>query len=547
MTVLTYGRYELREKLGAGGLGQVYAGVDMRLNRPVAVKILKPELADDAGLLARFYEEASSLSRLHHANITTLFALEDDPKPFMVMELVQGETIEAIMRRKRLWVLEALALMPQICAGLGYAHAQGIIHRDIKPANLMVTPEGAVKLMDFGIARVRGSKRLTESGKMIGTPTYMSPEQVRGQEGDERSDIYSLGVLLYELLSGSVPFDSDSDFDIKRAHLETPPPPLRDKVANLPPHVEAALMQALAKPPQERFASAEAFASALGLEHLAAKAPAILRTMLAQTGMTAPEPLLDSTATGFAGATRQGSRTTAPRTRKTPPPGTVLQGATAPGRRTGLTLPPLPAAPPPWLALGGAATVCLLVLLAIGLHHLYPHPVIPAVTVPQTDSGTGASSSPSSGNSSSTTDNSGQSGGDLLMPPPAKHEDLPKRATISGPIAEGPSADTFLVGGHEVNLAWVETPDVSLAESQKLADTAIGIASQNGTDATCTPVGTTDYQCMINEYDLAELMLQNGLTQVSRATAADGAPPPSYDADQQTAKANQLGLFAPAN
>jgi len=541
MTVLTYGRYELREKLGAGGLGQVYAGVDMRLNRPVAVKILKPELADDAGLLARFYEEAASLGRLHHANITTLFSLEDDPKPFMVMELVQGETIESIMRRKRLWVLEALALMPQICAGLGYAHAQGIIHRDIKPANLMVTPEGAVKLMDFGIARLRGSKRLTESGKMIGTPTYMSPEQVRGQEGDERSDIYSLGVLLYELLSGSVPFDSDSDFDIKRAHLESPPPPLRDKVANLPPHVEAALMQALAKPPQARFANADAFAAALGLEHLQAKAPAILRTMLAQSGLTTPEPMLDSTAPGFAGATRQGGRTIAPRTRKTPAPGTVLQGTGAPRRRTAVTLPPLPPAPPPWLALGGAAMVCLLVLVVVGLHHT--HPIIPPVTKSQTDGGT----STTSNQSSSGTDTSGQGSSDLLIPPPPTQNDLPPRATISGPIAEGPSPDAFFVDGHLVNLAWVETPDVPLAQGEQLADKGFGIASQNGSDATCKPVGMTDYQCMINENDLAELMLQNGLTQVSRATAADGAPPPSYDIDEQNAKANQLGLFAPAN
>jgi serine/threonine protein kinase len=543
MTVLTYGRYELREKLGAGGLGQVYAGVDMRLNRPVAVKILKPELADDAGLLARFYEEAASLGRLHHANITTLFSLEDDPKPFMVMELVQGETIESIMRRKRLWVLEALALMPQICAGLGYAHGQGIIHRDIKPANLMVTLEGAVKLMDFGIARLRGSKRLTESGKMIGTPTYMSPEQVRGQEGDERSDIYSLGVLLYELLSGSVPFDSDSDFDIKRAHLESPPPPLRDKVANLPPHVEAALMQALAKPPQARFASAEAFAAALGVEHLQAKAPAILRTMLSQSGLTTPEPMLDSTAPGFAGATRQGGRATAPRTRKTPPPGTVLQAATGPGRRTAVTLPPLPAAPPPWVALGGAAAVCLLMLGVVWLHHQQHHPIIPPVTKLQTDSGTSTTLS----QSASTTDPSGQSSSDLLIPPPPKQNNLPPRATISGPIAEGPSPDTFYVDGNEVNLAWVETPDVSNVQGQNLADKAFGIASQNGADATCKPVGTTDYQCMINENDLAELMLQNGLTQVSRATTADGAPPPSYDIDEQNAKANQLGQFAPAN
>jgi endonuclease YncB( thermonuclease family) len=526
MTALTYGRYELREKLGAGGLGQVYAGVDLRLNRPVAVKILKPELADDEALLARFYEEASSLSRLHHANITTLFALEDDPKPFMVMELVQGETIESIMRRKRLWVLEALALMPQICAGLGYAHAQGIIHRDIKPSNLMVTPAGEVKLMDFGIARVRGSKRLTESGKMIGTPTYMSPEQVRGQEGDERSDIYSLGILLYELLSGRVPFDSESDFDIKRAHLETPPPPLRDKVANLPKHVEAALMRALAKTPERRFASAEAFAAALGLEHIQAKAPSILRTMLAQTGMTSPEPLLAASAPGTTAAPRT-ARVTLPKPRRTPPPGTVLQGAGA--IATPRTIPS-----PPLLALGGSALVCAVVVAALLLHHPAPKLVVPP-PAPAITADNGASAA------------TGTAGGGLLNAPPPAPAALPARAVIEGPISGIPSPDTVVVNGSVVDLAWVSTPDMPAAALLTLAQHAMQVANQNGGDVTCKPVGTTDYQCMMNENDLAELMLQNGLTEVSRAAQADGAPPPSYEADEANAKANQLGLFAAKN
>jgi endonuclease YncB( thermonuclease family) len=179
----------------------------------------------------------------------------------------------------------------------------------------------------------------------------------------------------------------------------------------------------------------------------------------------------------------------------------------------------------------------------VWLHHTQVHPIIPPVTKLQTDSGTSTTLS----QSASTTDPSGQSSSDLLIPPPPKQNNLPPRATISGPIAEGPSPDTFYVDGNEVSLAWVETPDVSNVQGQNLADKAFGIASQNGADATCKPVGTTDYQCMINENDLAELMLQNGLTQVSRATTADGAPPPSYDIDEQNAKANQLGLFAPAN
>jgi serine/threonine-protein kinase len=540
MTVLTYGRYELREKLGAGGLGQVYAGVDMRLNRPVAVKILKPELADDEGLLARFYEEASSLSRLHHANITTLFSLEDDPKPFMVMELVQGETIENIMRRKRLWVLEALALMPQICAGLGYAHAQGIIHRDIKPANLMVTPAGEVKLMDFGIARVRGSKRLTESGKMIGTPAYMSPEQVRGQEGDERSDIYSLGILLYELLSGRVPFDSDSDFDIKRAHLEAAPPRLGDKVQNLPMHVEAALLRALAKQPEQRFASAEAFAAALGLEHIQAKAPGMLRAMLAQTGLTAPEPLLDSTAPGFAGTTKTGPRTTTPRARKTPPPGTMLQGAGT-AKRAAITLQHLSAAAPPLpvLALSASVLVCLVVLAVLWLHHPAPQTVHLSPTPPvQTGSGSRAPST-------SSTARTGQ--GSPIDLPPVKPDTLTPRAAISGQISQVTSPVGIWVDGQPLNLAWVAMPSMTLADQQKYQDLAIDVANKNGGQVTCQPVGTIDYQCMINGNDLAALILQNGLAEVSRATPADGAPPASYDAAQQAAQAHHLNLFASPN
>jgi eukaryotic-like serine/threonine-protein kinase len=190
------GQYERLELLGEGGVGQVYAARDRLLGRQVAIKTLRPQFGRDRDFLTRFYGEAQRLGELNHPNITTLYALHlEGQEPFMVMELVRGQTLEALLAHvHRLPLREALAVVAQAASGLTYAHRMGIIHRDVKPANLMVSESGLLKIMDFGIARVRGSQRLTRAGQMFGTLLYASPEQICGGDVSERSDRYSLAV-----------------------------------------------------------------------------------------------------------------------------------------------------------------------------------------------------------------------------------------------------------------------------------------------------------------------------------------------------------------
>ncbi|MGL5363538.1 MAG: serine/threonine-protein kinase, partial [Bosea sp. (in: a-proteobacteria)] len=228
------GQFQIRELLGAGGIGQVHAAVDTVLGREVAIKSLRPELLSDTSFLERFRTEAVNLAQLNHPNVATLYSLLPEGKNlFMVMELVRGKSLEEILqaRGSRFGVQESLAIIAQAADGLAYAHEMGIIHRDIKPANLMITETGRLKVMDFGIARARGSQRMTRDGSIVGTLAYISPEQLKGGEGDERSDLYSLAIVLYELLSGAPPFSATTDYDLIQAHVNAAPPRLVPQVA----------------------------------------------------------------------------------------------------------------------------------------------------------------------------------------------------------------------------------------------------------------------------------------------------------------------------
>ncbi|HKV41380.1 MAG TPA: protein kinase [Blastocatellia bacterium] len=259
------GNYKILDKIGEGGMGAVYKGVDLMLEREVAVKVLRPELATQPQVVERFRAEAVTLAKLNHPNIATLHSFfRQGDNFFMVMEFVRGETLDSVLRRVGgMRVESAVPLFCQALDGIDHAHKMAIIHRDIKPANIMLTDSGSIKVMDFGIARVLGSARMTRQGNIIGTIEYMSPEQVRGQETDSRSDIYSLGILLYEMLTGRVPFTSDSEYELMKSQIEEAPIPPRDFAPHIPLPVEAAIMRALAKKPEARFPTAGEFQRAL--------------------------------------------------------------------------------------------------------------------------------------------------------------------------------------------------------------------------------------------------------------------------------------------
>lgn len=273
------GHCDVLSRLGEGGMGQVFAGIDRTLDRPVAIKALRPEFSRDPAFAARFRAEAGALARLSHPNVAHIYSLEQSgSQQFMILELVRGLTLQDLLtRRGPLDETGALALAAQAVAGLAAAHAQGIVHRDLKPANLMVTGDGLLKLMDFGIARVGGADRLTRHGHMIGTLAFMAPEQMRGTSGDVRSDLYSLGLVLYEMLAGRSPFTATTDFEFLDAQVNQPPVPLRDFVPGLGDRYHDAIMRCLAKEPERRFASAEEFGRAAGTQTLAATAQEILR------------------------------------------------------------------------------------------------------------------------------------------------------------------------------------------------------------------------------------------------------------------------------
>jgi WD40 repeat protein len=263
--------YRLEGEIARGGMGIVYRGVHTVFEEVVAIKAIFPELMLSQDLRDRFLNEARIQRRLQHANIVQIreFLVERD-RFYIVMELIQGETLAQRLCRcgGPMTASEAIGICRQALEGLGFAHAQGVIHRDIKPSNIMLTREGVAKLTDFGIARGIDTAKRTRTGIALGTAAYMSPEQIQGAKLDHRTDIYSMGITLYEMLTGRVPFgrpkDSDSDFPILTAHTTQPPPPPRQFAPGIPLHLEATVLKALAKKPEDRFQTCGDFQSALG-------------------------------------------------------------------------------------------------------------------------------------------------------------------------------------------------------------------------------------------------------------------------------------------
>src|SRR3954466_4486927 len=262
------GRYEVGELLGRGGMAEVRKGTDTRLGRTVAVKRLRTDLASDATFQARFRREAQSAASLNHTAIVSVYDTGEEmasdgtnvSQPYIVMEYVAGRTLRDILREGRKILPErALEITSGVLSALDYSHRAGIIHRDIKPGNVMLTPSGDVKVMDFGIARAMSdSNTMTQTAAVVGTAQYLSPEQARGATVASRSEVFSAGCLLYELLTGRPPFVGDSPVAVAYQHVREPARPPSDHDTDLPPAVDAIVMKSLAKRLEDRYQSAAA-------------------------------------------------------------------------------------------------------------------------------------------------------------------------------------------------------------------------------------------------------------------------------------------------
>ncbi|NEM07608.1 Stk1 family PASTA domain-containing Ser/Thr kinase [Geodermatophilus normandii] len=257
-------RYEIGGVLGRGGMAEVHRGRDLRLGREVAVKVLRSDLARDPSFQVRFRREAQAAASLNHPSIVAVYDTGEDRSPsgatpYIVMEYVEGDTLRDVLRREGVLRPEkAMTLAADICAALDFSHRNGIVHRDVKPGNVMITPQGSVKVMDFGIARAvsDSAATMTSTAAVIGTAQYLSPEQARGEAVDARSDVYSLGCLLYELVTGAPPFTGDSPVSVAYQHVREDPRLPSSVNPAIPPELDAIVMKAMSKNPANRYQSA---------------------------------------------------------------------------------------------------------------------------------------------------------------------------------------------------------------------------------------------------------------------------------------------------
>jgi eukaryotic-like serine/threonine-protein kinase len=328
------GNYRIVEKIGEGGMGAVYRAVDLMLEREVAIKAIRPELSREPEIVERFRAEAKMLARVHHPAIATIFSFFlDDGELFLAMEFVRGQSLSRLLQATGPLPWErAVPLLAVALEGIEQAHRAGIVHRDLKPDNLMITESGAIKVMDFGIGRLMGSGRLTRTGLLIGTLRYMAPEQIRGEEVDRRTDVYALGTVLYEMLTGRVPFDGSSDYAVLKAQVEVQPAPPSVAMPGLPDWLDQAILRSLAKDPDQRFATVEElrlFLLGQGLPVTADSLPIVVSIGAQPTLLKTPAP----------GTYPAGDRA-APQPGSLPQPGGLPQPGALP--RAGDTPPPAP-------------------------------------------------------------------------------------------------------------------------------------------------------------------------------------------------------------
>ncbi len=355
------GRYRLEGRLGFGGMSTVHLAMDLRLERQVAVKLLAEHLADDPAFVSRFQREAQAAARLIHPNIVQVFDSGRDQgsdQYFIVMEYIEGQSCAEILRDDG-WVEvpEGISIIEQACEGLDYAHRHGVVHRDVKPGNLLRSREGVVKLADFGIAKATEQSSITQVGSVLGTAAYLAPEQARGEEAGPSADLYALGVVTYQLISGRLPYEASSLTELALKQQQEEPPTLDTLVAAVGPEMADAVAIALALDPRDRYKTANEMRRALhdGARGIAPQRP------------SGGEPATHAT-TVLAGSRRgsRGARRAAPATAPTAalPPRKPRQGT--PRARAAATKPP-PRARPARSGGRGRLVGILLALLALAL------------------------------------------------------------------------------------------------------------------------------------------------------------------------------------
>ncbi len=260
------GRYQIIEQLGRGGMGRVYRALDIKAHEEVAIKLIRPDIAEDKRTLERFVNEIKLAHKISHRNIGKMYHLgEDEGLHYITMEYVPGEDLKSFIRRsRRLDISTTVTIAKQVCSGLGEAHDAGIVHRDLKPSNIMIDKDGNAKILDFGIARAVGVPGVTAEGSVIGTPEYMSPEQVEGKDADRRSDIYSFGVIMFEMVTGRLPFAADTPFVVAFKQQSEPPPRPEELNPQTPPQLSAIILRCLAKDRDERYQTTEDVCRDLG-------------------------------------------------------------------------------------------------------------------------------------------------------------------------------------------------------------------------------------------------------------------------------------------
>src|SRR2546423_3770322 len=285
-------RYELEELVGTGGMSTVYRAHDRLLDRKFALKILHEHYGNDDTYVARFRHEARAVAALSHPNIVTVIDRGDqDGRQFIVFEYGEGENLKRVGERGPLPVATALELALQVARGLSFAHQQGLVHRDVKPQNVLLNGDGQAKVTDFGIARSLDVQHgMTQTGTVLGTSEYIAPEQAQGQRVDEHTDVYSLGVVLYELLTNEVPFSGENFVAVAMRHINEPPPSVRDKRPDVSPRLDAAVQRAMAKQPEDRFQTMAEFCRELEANLAEAQGTAVMAPPPKVRRAPAPRP-----------------------------------------------------------------------------------------------------------------------------------------------------------------------------------------------------------------------------------------------------------------